>query len=172
MHPPLDVPSAPPSSSTYSRAMPCSRIAVLSKAVFAPGSPEASIGVGRGSPSLCRLIWKILHQGVRSEERGPTVIKRRTQARATKMIFSVSCCSEERSPVSGLSYGRTDGPCAPGCRQVIVGKPFTVPGSARDTPRQAPVSAGLGRPCDCVIVPVTEACSFWDVESRSQRVSR
>ena len=48
MHPPLDVPSAPPSSSAYSRVMPCSRIAVLSKAVLAPGSPEASIGVGRG----------------------------------------------------------------------------------------------------------------------------
>ena len=35
---------------------------------------------------LCRLIWKILHHGIRYEERGPAVIKRRTQARAAKMI--------------------------------------------------------------------------------------
>jgi hypothetical protein len=32
--------------------MPCSRIAVLSKAVFAPGSPDASQGAGSGSPSV------------------------------------------------------------------------------------------------------------------------
>jgi transposase len=35
---------------------------------------------------LCRLIWKILHQGVRYEERSPTVTKKRMQARAAKMI--------------------------------------------------------------------------------------
>ena len=35
---------------------------------------------------LCRLIWKILHQGVRYEERGPAVSRLRTQRRAAKMI--------------------------------------------------------------------------------------
>jgi transposase len=35
---------------------------------------------------LCRLIWKILHDGVRYEERGPAVTKKRAQARAAKMI--------------------------------------------------------------------------------------
>jgi len=35
---------------------------------------------------LCRLIWKILHQGVRYEERGPAVSKRSKQERTTKMI--------------------------------------------------------------------------------------
>jgi transposase len=35
---------------------------------------------------LCRLIWKILHQGVRYEERGPTVVRKRKQQRAAKMI--------------------------------------------------------------------------------------
>jgi transposase len=35
---------------------------------------------------LCRLIWIILHQGVRYEERGPAVSRARTQQRAAKMI--------------------------------------------------------------------------------------
>src|SRR6266852_7419839 len=53
MRPPLEVPSEPPRSSTGSMAMPYSRIAVLSEAGLTPGSPEASPGVGRGSPSVC-----------------------------------------------------------------------------------------------------------------------
>jgi transposase len=35
---------------------------------------------------LCRLIWKILHQGVRYEERGPAVSKKSRQTRAARMI--------------------------------------------------------------------------------------
>ena len=35
---------------------------------------------------LCRLIWKILHQGVRYEERGPAVTKQSKQKRTAKMI--------------------------------------------------------------------------------------
>jgi len=35
---------------------------------------------------LCRLIWKILHQGVRYEERGPAVSKKSKQNRAARMI--------------------------------------------------------------------------------------
>ena len=35
---------------------------------------------------LCRLIWKILHEGVRYDERGPEVSRLRTQRRAGKMI--------------------------------------------------------------------------------------
>jgi transposase len=35
---------------------------------------------------LCRLIWKILHQGIVYEERGPAVTKARAQRRAAKMI--------------------------------------------------------------------------------------
>jgi len=34
----------------------------------------------------CRLIWLILHQGVRYEERGPAVSKRSKQLRTWKMI--------------------------------------------------------------------------------------
>lgn len=35
---------------------------------------------------LCRLIWKILYQGVRYEERGPDVRKKSQRYRATRMI--------------------------------------------------------------------------------------
>jgi hypothetical protein len=35
---------------------------------------------------LCRLIWKILHQGVRYEERGPTLSQRSKQRRTARMI--------------------------------------------------------------------------------------
>jgi transposase len=37
----------------------------------------------------CRLIWLILHQGVRCEERGPAVTKRSKQLRTWKMIRQV-----------------------------------------------------------------------------------
>jgi transposase len=42
--------------------------------------------IGAIAHRLCRLIWKILHQEVRYEERGPEVSKKRKQARAAKMI--------------------------------------------------------------------------------------
>jgi transposase len=35
---------------------------------------------------LCRLIWKILHQGVRYQERGPAVSQQSKHKRATRMI--------------------------------------------------------------------------------------
>jgi transposase len=35
---------------------------------------------------LCRLVWKILHQGVRYEERGPAMHERSKRRRATRMI--------------------------------------------------------------------------------------
>ena len=42
--------------------------------------------IGAISHRLCRLIWKILHQGVRYEERGPAVSEQAKKARARKMI--------------------------------------------------------------------------------------
>lgn len=62
MRPPLDVPSAPPRSSTESSAMPCSTIAVLSAAVLTPGSPAASFGSGSGSPSVCAISYLGIRQ--------------------------------------------------------------------------------------------------------------
>jgi hypothetical protein len=42
--------------------------------------------IGAIAHRLCRLIWKILHQGVRYEERGPAVSEETKKVRARKMI--------------------------------------------------------------------------------------
>jgi transposase len=42
--------------------------------------------IGAIAHRLCRLVWKLLHEGVPYEERGPAVTKARTQRRAAKMI--------------------------------------------------------------------------------------
>ena len=42
--------------------------------------------IGAVAHKLCRLIWMILHQGIRYEERGPTVSQRSKRVRTTRMI--------------------------------------------------------------------------------------
>jgi transposase len=42
--------------------------------------------IGAIAHRLCRLVWKILHDGVVYEERGPAVTRHRAQRRAAKMI--------------------------------------------------------------------------------------
>jgi transposase len=42
--------------------------------------------IGAVAHRLCRLVWKILHDGVAYEERGPAVTKARAQRRAAKLI--------------------------------------------------------------------------------------
>ena len=42
--------------------------------------------IGAIAHRLCRLIWKILHQAIRYEERGPAVSEEAKKARARKMI--------------------------------------------------------------------------------------
>jgi hypothetical protein len=42
--------------------------------------------IGAVAHRLCRLIWLILHKGVRYEERGPAVSQRSRQNRTGKMI--------------------------------------------------------------------------------------
>jgi hypothetical protein len=42
--------------------------------------------IGAITHRLCRLIWKILHQGVRYEERGPAVSAEAKKVRTGKMI--------------------------------------------------------------------------------------
>ena len=60
--------------------------------------------IGATAHRLCRLIWKILHQGVRYEERGPAVSTQRKQARAAKMIRELR----------GLGYRVERAPCQAG----------------------------------------------------------
>ena len=42
--------------------------------------------IGAIAHRQCRLIWLILHQGVRYEERGPAVTKQSRQERTARMI--------------------------------------------------------------------------------------
>jgi len=42
--------------------------------------------IGAVAHKLCRLIWMILHEGIRYEERGPAVSERATRVRTTRMI--------------------------------------------------------------------------------------
>jgi transposase len=42
--------------------------------------------IGAIAHRQCRLVWKVLHDGVTYEERGPAVIKARARRRAAKMI--------------------------------------------------------------------------------------
>jgi transposase len=42
--------------------------------------------IGAIAHRLCRLVWKILHEGILYEERGPAVTKERMHRRAAKMI--------------------------------------------------------------------------------------
>src|SRR5260370_42528098 len=42
--------------------------------------------IGAIAHRQCRLIWLILHQGVRYEERGPAVTKQSKQRRTARMI--------------------------------------------------------------------------------------
>lgn len=51
---------------------------------------------------LCRLIWKILHQGVHYEERGPQVNRRRAQRRAAKMIRELRSLGYRIEPIPSL----------------------------------------------------------------------
>ena len=61
--------------------------------------------IGAIAHRLCRLIWKILHQGISYEERGPAVTKQRAQRRAAKMIrelrslgYRIELASPSKSP--------------------------------------------------------------------------
>jgi len=42
--------------------------------------------IGAVAHKLCRLIWMILHQGIRYEERGPAVAQRSRRVRTARMI--------------------------------------------------------------------------------------
>ena len=48
--------------------------------------------------SRCRLIWLILHQGVRYEERGPALSKRPKQQRTVRMIRNSADLATDSSP--------------------------------------------------------------------------
>lgn len=59
--------------------------------------------IGAIAHRLCRLIWKILHEGVRYEERGPAVTKHRAQRRTAHMIRELRRLGYRVEPVPALS---------------------------------------------------------------------
>jgi transposase len=55
--------------------------------------------IGAIAHRLCRLVWKILHERVVYEERGPAVTKARAQRRAAKMIRELRSLGYRVEPV-------------------------------------------------------------------------
>ena len=58
--------------------------------------------IGAIAHRLCRLIWIILHNGVRYEERGPTVCEKVKRARTSRMIRTLRMLGYRVEPV-GIS---------------------------------------------------------------------
>jgi transposase len=56
--------------------------------------------IGAIGHRLCQLIWMILHQGVRYEERGPAVSRTSRQRRTAKMIRELRLLGYRIEPVS------------------------------------------------------------------------
>jgi hypothetical protein len=56
--------------------------------------------IGAIAHRLCRLVWKILHDGVTYEERGPIVSKARSQRRAAKMVRELRALGYRVEPQS------------------------------------------------------------------------
>jgi len=61
------------------------------------------MSVGAIAHRLCRLIWKILHQGIRYDERGPAVSEEAKKVRARKMIRELRSLGYRVEFASGAS---------------------------------------------------------------------
>ena len=63
--------------------------------------------IGAIAHRLCRLVWKLLHERVTYEERGPAVTKHRAQRRAAKMIRELRALGyrveQASAPAGGLA---------------------------------------------------------------------
>jgi hypothetical protein len=59
--------------------------------------------IGAIAHRLCRLIWIILHRGVRYEERGPEVNQRARRKRTVRMIRELRNLGYQVEPASQLS---------------------------------------------------------------------
>jgi hypothetical protein len=58
--------------------------------------------IGAIAHRLCRVIWKILHDGVKYEERGSAITKHRAQRRAVKIIREFRVLGDHVEQVSAL----------------------------------------------------------------------
>ena len=64
--------------------------------------------IGAIAHRLCRLIWMILHQAIRYEERGPAVSRSKTERRATLMIRELRRLGYRVEPIGGQAAFRCD----------------------------------------------------------------
>ena len=64
--------------------------------------------IGAIAHRLCRLIWKILHQGIRYEERGPAVSEEAKKVRARKMIRELRSLGYRIELISPAPIGVSD----------------------------------------------------------------
>ena len=62
--------------------------------------------IGAIAHRLCRLIWIILHRGVRYEERGPAVSQRSRKHRTNRMIRELRCLGYRLLHAGGKLEGR------------------------------------------------------------------
>jgi transposase len=56
--------------------------------------------IGAIAHRLCRLIWIILHRGVRYEERGPFICKKAKQRRTAKIIRELRSAGYRVEPMT------------------------------------------------------------------------
>jgi transposase len=61
--------------------------------------------IGAVAHRQCRLIWRILHQGIRYEERGPAVDLKSRQRRTTRMIRTLQNLGYRVEPPNSQSAG-------------------------------------------------------------------
>ena len=70
---------------------------VYRRLVLRPGHNQT---IGAIAHRLCRLIWIILHQGVRYEERGQAVCARSKRIRTAKMIRQLRSIGYRLEPLT------------------------------------------------------------------------
>lgn len=81
--------------------------------------------IGAIAHRLCRLIWKILHQGIQYEERGPAVSEEAKKVRARKMIRELRSLgyrveplpAPSNSPATGIAFTCRARPKSPAMQQ-------------------------------------------------------
>ena len=82
--------------------------------------------IGAVAHRLCRLIWIILHKGVRHEERGPAVSEKSRRARTLRMIRTLRNLGYRVEPLLAehCRYGATDSSPTTSRRFRIANHPF------------------------------------------------
>src|SRR5262249_30151871 len=125
---------------------------------------------------LCRLIWKILHQGVRYEERGPAISQKSQRYRAARMIKELQSLGYRVEPANAqsavpASYRPHFRPCDALSRNLP--KPLTVIlGNCLAHARRHVVNVTPSFPAECrhILERVRQVYRY-DAEARAHHLS-